>query len=192
MIISTRNYSTVVLKLPCHAFPVITRPLVCYEGCYAYKRSAESKTLKVHPVASKTLTQKTCLCCPRTPRWRFLFFHLFLSGNQNGPIRGAPHTPGGVGTISVHFQLTGSPLVGNRRVGIAEKCSPQTHSHSGYKPFSYSISSHTYCFYFGCECLCVLRMSFACIAVPKTCPLLAADRSSEPRNVPTNQSTQGV
>ena len=44
------------LKLPCHAFPVITRPLVCYEGFYACKRSAESKTLKVHPVGSKTLT----------------------------------------------------------------------------------------------------------------------------------------
>ena len=46
------------LKVPCHAFPVITRPLVCYEGFYACKRSAESQTLKVHPVASKTLTQK--------------------------------------------------------------------------------------------------------------------------------------
>ena len=34
-----------MLKLPCHAFPVITRPLVCYEG-------------EVHSVASKTLTQK--------------------------------------------------------------------------------------------------------------------------------------
>ena len=31
---------------------------MCYEGFYACKRSAESKTLKVHPVASKTLTQK--------------------------------------------------------------------------------------------------------------------------------------
>ena len=46
------------LKVPCHAFPVITRPLVCYEGVYACKRSAESQTLKVHPVASKTLIQK--------------------------------------------------------------------------------------------------------------------------------------
>ena len=63
-----------------------------------------------------------------------------------------------------------------------------------YKPFSYSISSHTYCFYFGCECLCVLRMSFAlsrCIADPETCPLLTAARSNKPRNVPTNQSTLG-
>ena len=69
-----------------------------------------------------------------------------------------------------------------------------------YKPFSYSISSHTYCFYFGCECLRVLRMSFAvsrCIANPETCPLLAAaassneSRSNEPRSVPTNQSTLG-
>ena len=46
------------LKGPCHAFPVITRPLVCYVAFYACKRSAESHTLKVHPVASKTLTQK--------------------------------------------------------------------------------------------------------------------------------------
>ena len=45
------------LKGPCHAFPVITRPLVCYEGFYACKRCAESQTLKVHPVASKTITQ---------------------------------------------------------------------------------------------------------------------------------------
>ena len=46
------------LKVPCHAFPVITRPLVCYVAFDACKRSAESQTLKVHPVASKTLTQK--------------------------------------------------------------------------------------------------------------------------------------
>ena len=46
------------LKVPCHAFPVITRPLVCYVAFYACKRSAKSQTLKVHPVASKTLTQK--------------------------------------------------------------------------------------------------------------------------------------
>ena len=32
-----------LLKLPCHAFPVITRALVCYEGFYACKRCAESK-----------------------------------------------------------------------------------------------------------------------------------------------------
>jgi len=47
----------VTLKVPCHAFPVITRPLVCYEAS-ACKRSAESQTLKVHPVANKTLTQR--------------------------------------------------------------------------------------------------------------------------------------
>ena len=45
-----------VLKGPCHAFPVIT--LVCYVGFSACKRSAKSQPLKVHPVASKTLTQK--------------------------------------------------------------------------------------------------------------------------------------
>ena len=43
---------------PCHALPVVTRPLVCYVALSACKRSAESQTLKVHPVASKTLTQK--------------------------------------------------------------------------------------------------------------------------------------
>ena len=48
----------ITLKVPCHAFPVITRPLVCYVACSACKRSVESQTLKVHPVASKTLTQK--------------------------------------------------------------------------------------------------------------------------------------
>ena len=47
-----------VLKVPSHAYPVITRPLVCYVGFSACKRSAKSQTLKVHPVASKTLTQK--------------------------------------------------------------------------------------------------------------------------------------
>ena len=54
----TRGNKTKTLKVPCHAFLVITRSLVCYEGLYACKRSAESQTLKVHPVASKTLTQK--------------------------------------------------------------------------------------------------------------------------------------
>ena len=34
------------LKLPCHAFPVITRPLLCYEGFYACKWCAESKPSK--------------------------------------------------------------------------------------------------------------------------------------------------
>ena len=38
-------------------FRLLPIPL-CYEGFYAYKRSAKSQTLKVHPVASKTLTQK--------------------------------------------------------------------------------------------------------------------------------------
>ena len=42
------------LKERCHTFPVITHPLVCYEGFYACKRSAESKPLK----GSKTRTQK--------------------------------------------------------------------------------------------------------------------------------------
>ena len=34
------------LKVPCHAFPVITCPLVCYEAFSACKRSAKSQTLK--------------------------------------------------------------------------------------------------------------------------------------------------
>ena len=36
----------VCLKLPFHAFPVITCPLVCYEGFYACKRCAVSKPSK--------------------------------------------------------------------------------------------------------------------------------------------------
>ena len=48
----------VFLKVPCHAFLVITHPLVYYVAFYACKRSAKSQTLKVHPVVSKTLTQK--------------------------------------------------------------------------------------------------------------------------------------
>ena len=70
--------SIFILKVPCHAFPVITRPLVCYEGFYPCKRSAESKTLKVHPVGSKTLTQSFRV--PKTPRWRFLISHCLLPG----------------------------------------------------------------------------------------------------------------
>ena len=38
-------------------FRLLPVPL-CVMKVYACKRSAESKTLKVHPVASKTLTQK--------------------------------------------------------------------------------------------------------------------------------------
>ena len=58
LLTSTAAFRLICLKVPCHAFPVISRSLVCYEGFYACERSAESKTLKVHPVASKTLTQK--------------------------------------------------------------------------------------------------------------------------------------
>ena len=47
-----------ILKVPCHAFLVITRLIVCYEGFYACNRSAKSQTLKVRPVAGKTPTQK--------------------------------------------------------------------------------------------------------------------------------------
>ena len=64
------------LKVPCHAFPVITRPLVCYEGFSACKRSAESKTLKVHPVASTTLTQSML---PQNASLEISHFPLFIS-----------------------------------------------------------------------------------------------------------------
>ena len=68
------------LKVPCHAFPVITRPLVCYEGFSACERSAESQTLKVHPVASKTLTQKRPVyAAPERLVGHFLFqFSIFF------------------------------------------------------------------------------------------------------------------
>ena len=39
-------------------FWLLPIPLVCYVAFYACERSAESQTLKVHPVASKTQTQK--------------------------------------------------------------------------------------------------------------------------------------
>ena len=39
-------------------FRLLPVPLCVMKVCYACQRSAESKTLKVHPVASKTLTQK--------------------------------------------------------------------------------------------------------------------------------------
>ena len=58
-------------------FRLLPVPL-CYVAFSACERSAKSQTLKVHPVASKTLTQKIPICCPRTPRWRFLFFNQFL------------------------------------------------------------------------------------------------------------------
>ena len=64
-----------MLKVPCHAFPVITHPHVCYEGFYACKRCAESQTLKVHPVASKTLTQSL----PQNASLEISHFPLFTS-----------------------------------------------------------------------------------------------------------------
>ena len=81
------------LKVPCHAFPVITRPLVCYVAFSACKRSAKSQALKVHPVASKT--QKIPVYA--APE-RLVLYFFFLSivtwpyPGPNGPIRGAPHT----------------------------------------------------------------------------------------------------
>ena len=86
------------LKGPCHAFPVLTRPLVCYEGFYACKRCAESQTLKVHPVASKTLTQKIppqnasleIRHCPFESSMSFRVRHVVKPyPERNGPIRGA-------------------------------------------------------------------------------------------------------
>ena len=84
-----------MLKVPCHAFPVITRPLVCYEGFSACKRSAKSQTLKIHPVASKTLTQKIPVyAAPERLVGDFSFSIFFFLGTEtcpypNGPIRGA-------------------------------------------------------------------------------------------------------
>ena len=66
-------------KGPCHAFPVITRPLVRYEGCSACKRAAESQTLKVHPVESKTLTQKDLSLLPQNASLDISLSPLFTS-----------------------------------------------------------------------------------------------------------------
>ena len=49
---------------------------MCYEGFYACKRSAESQTLKVHPVASKTLTQSML---PQNASLEISHFPLFTS-----------------------------------------------------------------------------------------------------------------
>ena len=56
-----------MLKVQSDAFLVITRPLVCYEGFYACTVNG-LQTLKVHPVASKTLTQKRPVYAAQ--RWR--------------------------------------------------------------------------------------------------------------------------
>ena len=73
------------LKVPCHAFLAITRPLVCYVAFYECKRSAESQTLKVHPVASKSLTQKVPVyTAPERLVGDFSFSIVFFLGNVFG------------------------------------------------------------------------------------------------------------
>jgi len=56
-------------------FRLVPVPL-CYEGCSACKRSAESQTLKVHPVGSKTLTQSML---PQNASLEISHFPLFTS-----------------------------------------------------------------------------------------------------------------
>ena len=46
-----------------------------------------------------------------------------------------------------------------------------------YKPFSYSISSHTYCVYFGCECVCA-QDEFRLFSLYRRPGNLSAPRSS--------------
>ena len=72
-----------ILKGPSYAFLVITRRLVCYVACSACKRSAKSQTLIVHPVASKTLTQKRPVyAAPERLVGDFSFSIYFLRGAQ--------------------------------------------------------------------------------------------------------------
>ena len=80
-----------MLKAHVMLFRFLPVPL-CYEGFSACKLSAESQTLKVHPVASKALTQKRPVYA--APERLVGHFSFVSSGNQSGPIRGAPHTPG--------------------------------------------------------------------------------------------------
>jgi len=50
-----------MLKGPCHAFPVITITYIytlCVMKVFMHVNGMQSQTLKAHPVASKTLTQK--------------------------------------------------------------------------------------------------------------------------------------
>ena len=79
------------LKVPSYAFLVITRPLVCYVALSACKRSTNSQTLKVHPVASKSLTQKIRVyAAPERLVGDFSFSIFFFPGHtdvtKSGPI----------------------------------------------------------------------------------------------------------
>ena len=57
--------------------------LLCYVAFSACERSAKSQTLKVHPVASKTLTQKICVyMLPQNASLEIFFFHFFLPGTK--------------------------------------------------------------------------------------------------------------
>ena len=172
------------LNVPCHAFPVITRPLVCYVAFSACKRPAESQTLKVHPV---TNTENTCLCCPRTPRWRFFFFFLVPSDvtttkwtNPWGSSHTHTHTHSALSFLS---HATPRSFAG-------------THTHSALSFLRLRVCGEQP----GCECMRVLRLSSAvsrCLADPTQQPgndtsnpahtvrsSSLKGRSSEPRNVP--------
>ena len=75
---------------------------LCVMKLFMHVNGLQSQTLKVHPVASSE----------RTPRWRFLLFHLFPEQKWTNP-RSSSHTvtiKRSGGTFSVHFQLTGSPI----------------------------------------------------------------------------------
>ena len=170
---------------------------MCYVAFYACKRSAESQTLKVHPVASKTLTQKRPVyAAPERLVGDFSFSICFFREPSDvmrfpEPKWTNPRSSSHTRTFSVHFQLTGSPIdlhrapwlvideLGSRRNALRRPILT-----AFINLFSYSISSHTYRFYFGCECLCVLRTSFAlyrCIAEPETTPVsqLTEQRASQ-------------
>ncbi|KAK5931278.1 hypothetical protein CgunFtcFv8_027440 [Champsocephalus gunnari] len=73
---------------------------------------------------------------------------------------------------------------------MAEKRSPQTHSHSVTNLFLSRYQATLIAFDFGCECVCA-QDEFRCVSLYRRPGNLSAPRSNEPRNVPTNQSTLG-
>jgi len=69
---------------------------VCYEGFSACKRSAKWQTLKVHPVASKTLTQKRLVyAAPERLVGDFSFSIVFFLGTVMCPYPNGPIGPNG-------------------------------------------------------------------------------------------------
>ena len=146
---------------------------MCYEGFYACKRSAKSQTLKVHPVASKTLTQKRPVyAAPERLVGDFSFSIVFFLGTvmcpyPNGPIRGAV-------TLRPRSRYVKS-------VDWSKLTNPRTSSHTHTQSFlrfplpetagrgeavSQCVSTHTNS-QPGCGCVCSGWVSL-CLAVSQT------------------------